>query len=77
MVRAPVLFVIAIATLFGAAGVAGEPLVREFRDGDVSVIRIASADGAEKTYRIDLSHQHSPTAQENNLLKKCKRAPRP
>jgi hypothetical protein len=70
MVRVLSRFVIAIAALFAAVGMAGEPLVRESRDGDVSVIRITSADGAEKTYRIVLAPRHSPASQQNDLLKK-------
>ena len=35
-----------------------EPVVKETREGDTSVIRITSADGAEKVYRIDLSQRH-------------------
>ena len=55
----------------GPQALPGEPLVRESRDGDVSVFRITSADGGEKIYRIDLSHHHSPAYRRGpNLLKK-------
>jgi len=64
------------STLFGLTimmlayeATAGEPVVNETRDGGRSVLRIASADGSEKVYRIDLSQRHSPASQKSDLLK--------
>ena len=64
------LLMAAIATLFYDAGTClAEAVVKETRDGGTSVIRITSADAAEKTYRIDLSQRHSPAAERTDLIK--------
>ncbi len=49
---------------------AAEPLVTETREGGTSAIRIRSADGGERVYRIDLSRRHSPAAEKTDVLKK-------
>jgi len=48
----------------------GEPVITEVREGSTSVIRITSADGSRKVYRINLSHRHLPATEETDLLKK-------
>jgi len=49
---------------------AAEPVVTETREGGTSVIRIRSADGGERVYRIDLSRQHTPASEKTDVLKK-------
>ncbi|NLX99148.1 MAG: alpha-L-fucosidase [Rhodopirellula sp.] len=69
--KCPSVLFIVVATLICATTTSfAEPVVRETREGDTAVIRITSAGDTENTYRIDLSHQHSPAAQKDDLLKK-------
>jgi alpha-L-fucosidase len=72
MVRAFVsaMFMIALAILFVTTGTAAEPAVKETLEDGQSMIRIASADGAEAVYRIDLSERHSPASEQTALLKR-------
>ena len=49
---------------------AAEPVVTETRKDGTSVIRITSADGGERVYRIDLCQWHSPASKQNAQLKK-------
>jgi len=49
---------------------AAEPVVTETREGGKSAIRIRSADGGERVYRIDLSRQHAPASEQTDVLKK-------
>lgn len=61
---------VAIAvTVVAAQAASAEPIVKETREGGISVIRITPDEGAEKTYRIDLSQRHSPASEPNALLK--------
>jgi hypothetical protein len=61
---------VAIAvTVVAAQEASAELIVKETREGGISVIRITPDEGAEKIYRIDLSHQHSPASEPNALLK--------
>jgi hypothetical protein len=69
MVRVCTAFFIA-ATLFAPRETPAEPVVKETREGGISVIRIASTNGAETVYRIDLSQHHSPATVKNDLLKR-------
>ena len=68
--RPSVLFMLATTLICAATISFAEPVVREIREGGTSVIRITSANGADKIYRIDLSHQHSPASQKNDRLTK-------
>jgi hypothetical protein len=68
MVRTLGTVMIFMAAAFGQSR--AEPVVKETREGDTSVIRITAKDGAEKVYRIDLSQRHSPATAKNDLLKK-------
>lgn len=69
--RTPVIstLIVAAAFLLGKAS-AAEPEVTETREGATSTINIKAPDGAERTYRLDLSPRHAPAAQETDLLKK-------
>lgn len=49
---------------------AGEPMVKEVREGKTSVIRVRGAEGNEKLYPIDFSTKHSPATEKNEILKK-------
>lgn len=63
-----VLVLLAVVCLNGT--VFAEPVVKETREGDKSVIRITSADGVEKTCQINLSQQHSPATDNSDVLKR-------
>lgn len=56
-------------TVVAAQAASAEPVVKETRDGGISVIRISPAHGAEKIYRIGRSQRHSPASEPNALLK--------
>jgi alpha-L-fucosidase len=58
------------ASCLAARLCAAEPVVKETRDGGKSVIRITSADGGERVYRIDLSRRHTPASEKTDLLRK-------
>ena len=61
---------VAIAVTVVAAPMAGaEPIIKETREGGISVIRITPAQGTRRVYRIDLSQRHSPASGQNALLK--------
>lgn len=49
---------------------ASEPVVKERREGDISVIHITTAEGVETVYRVDFSQRHSPATEKTDLIKK-------
>jgi len=61
--------VIAVAISTDLERCAAQPSVQETREGDTSIIRIASAERTEKAYRIDRSKRHFPASEKTDLIK--------
>jgi alpha-L-fucosidase len=71
MLRARRATILLIYASIAAVAQAGEPVMKETRQGGISTIHITSADGKEKvSYRIDLSRHHTPATEKNEALRR-------